>query len=132
MAACAPMSPYESVNSPELIKAARSAQSYRDHHALTTRFENLARDMQARAEEQKRMLEHYQEKSYLYGRQAQDKQAHTWALIRKYEQAERTSLAKAASHRQIATELERRNYGSSDQDIRPASTRVTHAAGRSE
>ncbi len=130
--ACAPMSAYESVNSPELIRAAESAQSYRDHHALTTRFENLARDMHTKTKEQKQLLEHYQDKSYLYGRQAQDRQAHTWALIRKYEQAERTSLAKAASHRQIAAELERRNYSSSEHDIRAASARFTQATGRSE
>lgn len=131
--ACAPMSPYESVNSPELVKAAESAHTFRDHYTLTTRFETLARDMHARAEKQKQLLKHYEEKSYLYGRQAQDRQAHTWALIRKYEQAEKTSLVKAASHRQIAAELAQKNYGSSDlHKTRATPVHFTDAAGKSE
>jgi hypothetical protein len=35
--------------------------------------------------------------------------------MRKYEQAAKTSQANAASHRQIAIQLERNNYGSSRQ-----------------
>jgi hypothetical protein len=35
--------------------------------------------MQAKAEEQKKLLQHYEEKSYLYGREAQDLISHTGA-----------------------------------------------------
>lgn len=98
------MSPYEAVNSPALRKAAQSARTRSDHDGLTKYFETLAREMQAQAEEQRKLLEHYQEKSYLYGRQAQDQQSHTWALMRKYEQAVEESLTKAASHRRKAAE----------------------------
>ena len=70
-------------------------------------FENLAAEMRIKAEEQRKLLQHYQEKSYLYGRQAQDQQSHTWALMHRYEQAAKTSLGKAASHRRLAATLER-------------------------
>jgi hypothetical protein len=106
MASCAPMSPYQTVDSPELRKMVQNARTRSDHDALTRYFENLAKEMGARAEEQKKLLQHYQEKSYLYGRRAQDQQSHTWALMARYEQAVRKSLSKAASHRAIAAKLE--------------------------
>ena len=110
LVSCAPMSPYEAINSPVLRKAAQSARTRGDHYALARYFENLAQEMQIKAEEQRKLLEHYQVKSYLYGRQAQDQQSHTWALMRRYEQAVEQSLAEAVSHRQIAAELARENY----------------------
>lgn len=113
LASCAPMSPYETVNSPVLRKTVQNARTRGDHEALTKYFEKLAEEMRIKAEEQRKLLEHYQEKSYFYGRQAQDRQSHTWALMVKYEQALKKSLIKAASHRQIAAKLEhdeRENY----------------------
>ncbi|MEP6605821.1 MAG: hypothetical protein ABJA60_06845 [Nitrosospira sp.] len=105
LVSCAPMSPYEAIKSPVLRKAAQSARTRSDHDALTIYFEMLALDMQARAEEQRKLLEHYQAKSYLYGRQAQDQQSHTWALMHKYEQAVEESLTEAAFHRRKAAEV---------------------------
>jgi hypothetical protein len=113
LASCAPMSPYEIVDSPALRKTVESARTRDDHEALTRHFEMLGGEMRRKAEEQRQLLQHYEEKSYLYGRQAQDRQSHTWALMRKYEQAAKTSQSNAASHRQIAAELERNNYRSS-------------------
>lgn len=107
------MSPYEIVDSPALRKTVESARTRDDHEALTRHFETLAGEMRRKAEEQRQLLQHYEEKSYLYGRQAQDRQSHTWALMRRYEQAAKTSQSNAASHRQIAAELERNNYRSS-------------------
>src|SRR5687768_16495130 len=106
MTSCAPMSPYQTVDSPSLRKTVQNARTRSDHDALTIYFENLAKEMGERAEEQKKLLQHYQEKSYLYGRRAQDQQSHTWALMVRYEQAAKTSLSKAASHREIAAKLE--------------------------
>lgn len=110
LASCAPMSPYEAVNSPTLRKVVQSARTRSDHDALRKHFENLAQEMREKAEEQRNLLEHYQEKGYLYGRQSQDRQSQTWALMLKYEQAIKTSLAKAAVHRQAAAELARDDY----------------------
>ncbi len=112
LVSCAPMSPYEAVSSPALLKTVESARTREDHKALTMHFETLAGEMHRKAEEQRKLLRHYEEKSYLYGRQAQDRQSHTWALMLKYEKAAKTSQINAASHRKIATEFERNNYGS--------------------
>lgn len=109
------MSPYEAVNSPTLRKTVENARTRDDHETLTVHFETLAGEMRRKAEEQRKLLQHYEEKSYLYGRQAQDRQSHTWALMLKYEKAVKTSQINAASHRKIAAELERNNYGSGRQ-----------------
>lgn len=109
------MSPYEAVNSPALLKTVEEARTYKDHYALTKQFENLAEEMCARANKQRKLLDHYQEKSYLYGRLAQDQQSHTWALMQRYEQAAKASLGKAALHRQIAARLEQEGYGAPTQ-----------------
>ncbi|KIO48252.1 hypothetical protein SQ11_13300 [Nitrosospira sp. NpAV] len=73
-----------------------------EHSVLAKDFEDAARQMQAKSDEQKKLLEHYEDKSYLYGKQAQDLQSHTSALIRKYEQAARSNMKEAIAHRQMA------------------------------
>jgi len=105
MGACAPMSPYEAVDSPAVRKTVENARSPGDHAALVTYFENLAAEMRIKAEEQRQLLQHFQEKSYLYGRQAQDRQSHTWALMNRYERAAKASMGKAALHRRLADGL---------------------------
>jgi hypothetical protein len=59
---CAPMSRYEAVKSPAILKAVQDARTYSDHNALAKRFENPAKEMRMKAEEQRRLLEHYQGK----------------------------------------------------------------------
>ncbi|HEX7234436.1 MAG TPA: hypothetical protein VF243_04125 [Nitrosospira sp.] len=66
---------------------------------------DTAKEMQVKADEQKRLLEHYEDKSYLYGRRAQDLQSHTHALIRNYEKAVAENMRAAAFHRQMASKL---------------------------
>lgn len=121
LAACAPMSPYEVVNSPAVLQRVENARTRAAHAALSTYFENLAAEMRIKAEEQRQLLQHFQEKSYLYGRQAQDRKSHTWALMHRYEQAAKTSLGKAASHRRLAAGLEQ------DEGERYAATRTGSA-----
>jgi hypothetical protein len=106
LGACAPMSPYEAVDSPAVRKTVENARTPGDHAALVTYFENLAAEMRIKAEEQRQLLQHFQEKSYLYGRQAQDRQSHTWALMNRYERAAKASMGKAASHRRLAAGIE--------------------------
>lgn len=110
LVACAPMSRYEAIKSPAILKAEQDARTSGDHSALAKLFENLAKEMRMQAEEQGKLLEHYQEKSYLYGRQAQDRKSHTWALMHRYQQAAKTSLGKAATHRQTAAKLKQDDY----------------------
>jgi hypothetical protein len=80
-----------------------------DHLALTRHYENTAREMGNKAEEQKRLLKHYDEKSYLYGRQAQDLKSHAAALVRKYNEVMAENIREAAAHRQLALEQIRRD-----------------------
>lgn len=80
------------------------------HEELVSFYEDAARDLQTKAQKKTQLLEQYQNKSYLYGRQAQDLQAQTHALIRKYEQAAKVKMGKAAEHRQMAVELEENTY----------------------
>src|SRR5688500_7742047 len=72
---------------PDIQAAARQAVTPKDHEAVAKYYESAARDLQAKVQEQKQLLEHYEDKSYLYGRQAQDLQSHTAALIRESEHA---------------------------------------------
>jgi septal ring factor EnvC (AmiA/AmiB activator) len=104
LAACAQMTPLEAVQNTNVRKAAQNARTRSDHDTLTKYFEGKAKEMHSKAEEQKKLLEHYEQKSYLYGRQAQDLESHTSALVRKYEEIERASIKEAAAHRQMAKE----------------------------
>lgn len=104
LAACAQMSPLEAVQNTNVRKAAQNARTRSDHDALTKYFEGKAKEMHTKADEQKKLLEHYEQKSYLYGRQAQDLKSHTTALVRKYEETEQASIKEAAAHRQMAKE----------------------------
>ncbi|MDQ3184897.1 MAG: hypothetical protein M3Q16_00185 [Pseudomonadota bacterium] len=94
------------VENPDIQAAVRNAITRNDHEAVAKHYEDAARDLQAKVQEQKQLLEHYQDKSYLYGRQAQDLQSHTHALVREYEHAATENIKEAASHRQMALRLE--------------------------
>jgi hypothetical protein len=95
LAAGAPLS---TVKAETLIQAAASSS---DHIVLAKRFEDVAREMQAKADEQKKLLEQY-EQTHLYGWQARNLKSQAAALIRKYEQAARSNMKEAMTHRQMA------------------------------
>lgn len=114
LASCAPMTSHEAIQNTNIRKAVQNARTRSDHDALTMYFEGAAKEMRTKAEEQKRLLEHYEQKSYLYGRQAQDLKSHTWALARKYEETAEENIKEAAAHRQMALEAERRSYVAQD------------------
>ena len=77
-------------------------ESSKMHEAVARHHEEIAKGLQAKIQEQKQLFEQYESKSYIYGRWAQDLQAHADALIRKYEAAALTNLKQAALHRQLA------------------------------
>lgn len=108
------MTPHEAIQNTNVRKAVQNARTRSDHDALTMYFEGAAKEMQTKTEEQKRLLEHYEQKSYLYGRQAQDLKSHTWALARKYEETAEANIKEAAVHRQMALEAEQRSYVAQD------------------
>lgn len=88
-------------------------ETRKKHEVLARYYENEARKTQTKARELKLLLEQYEEKSYLYGKKAQDLRANTEALVRQYEQAAEADRKEAVSHRQIAVKLEEKNYASS-------------------
>jgi hypothetical protein len=106
----------EPVETPEIRAAAQTATTRSDHEAVARSYEDAARKMQAKLNEQKELLEHYENKSYLYGRQAQDLQSHTGALVRDYEQTVSATLQEATLHRQMASKLEEKRAASVTRD----------------
>ncbi len=110
LAACAQMNPHEAIQNPAIHKTAQNARTRSDHDALSRDFEGAAKKMQTKAAEQKKLLDHYEEKGYLYGRQAQDLKSHTAALVRKYEQTAEENIKKAALHRLMAAEMAKREF----------------------
>jgi hypothetical protein len=108
LASCAPMATYETGEDPGPA-GIQNATTPSEHKALAKYHDDRAKDLWVKAKEQKQLLEHYEEKSYLYGKRAQDLQAHTWALIRNYELAAAANIKEAVTHRRIASELEKDN-----------------------
>jgi hypothetical protein len=93
--------------------AAQNARTFSDRESIATRYENTARELLVKVEEHKKLLQHYEDKSYLYGRHGQDFQSHNGALLRKYKLAAEKSNTQAAFHQRIASELERQNHAAS-------------------
>jgi hypothetical protein len=81
------------------------AEASKNHETLAKYYEDSAAEMRAKADEHKLLLEQYEDKSYLYGKKAQDLQSHAAALIRKYEHSAEADAKKADTHRQIASRL---------------------------
>lgn len=92
-------------DTPEIRAAIQSAVTRGDHEAVAKHYEDAAIELQAKLKEKKELLEHYEDKSYLYGRQAQDLQSHTQALVRKYEQTAKANIREAALYRKLAVQL---------------------------
>ncbi|MDP1557554.1 MAG: hypothetical protein Q8K59_06090 [Nitrosomonas sp.] len=94
----------------DILEASQETKTSSDHDTLAKYYENIAKEMRLKAEERKKQLLHYKEKSYLYGGQGQVFQAHTSANIRNYERAVRENLKKASLHREMAAELTKHPY----------------------
>ena len=88
--------------------AIQNASTAHDHEVVAKYYQEKATEMRAKHQEQKQLLDEYENHSYLYGRQAQDLQAHTDALARKYEKEAKASIQEAQLHRQMALQLEER------------------------
>jgi hypothetical protein len=58
--------------------------------------------MQVKVDEHKKLLNQYELKTYLYGRQAQDLKTHCLRLINVYEQAVASNHKMAEMHRALA------------------------------
>jgi 3-deoxy-D-arabino-heptulosonate 7-phosphate (DAHP) synthase class II len=98
LASCAHLDPHPM----DMTNAIRNAKTSADHNALATHYENTAKRMQAKAQEQKNQLAEYETHGYYYGRQTEDLKDHTVALARLYEEAADTNMNLAKSHRRMA------------------------------
>jgi hypothetical protein len=97
LAACAEMNPHPM----DMSQAVQNAGTKADHEALAQHYEEVAKEMQLKVEEHKKLLSQYESKSYLYGKQAQDFKAHCQRLIDVYEKAAEENLSMANLHRQM-------------------------------
>lgn len=109
LASCAQMAPFE-VRNADTRKVAENARTYSDHDTVARQYEITAKALLTEVEKQKKLLEHYEDKSYLYGKRAQDMRSQTWALLRKYEMAAEETVKQAALHQKISSELARNDY----------------------
>jgi len=94
-------------------KMVQNAKTHSDHNNLSNYYDNLAKEMAAKAAEKMESLEEYEDHSYYYGRQGQDFKSHAQANIRHYEQAAMDASKQADFHRKIAAELLQGNYAGS-------------------
>ncbi len=86
----------------DMAGAMRNAKTSADYDALAKRYEDAAKAMRAKAEEQKRMLTEYQAHGYYYGRQTEDLVEHSRALARAYDEAADANMNMAKYHHRLA------------------------------
>ena len=91
-------------HSMDMTQAVQSAKTRSDHENLANHYEDAAKEMQAKADEHKKLLGQYETNKSLYGKQASTLISHCQGLIRIYEQAAKENLAMAQSHREAAAE----------------------------
>lgn len=100
LTACAQTDPHPM----DMTQMVQNAKTSADHEALAKHYDDVAKEMQAKVDEHKKMLAQYQAESYLYGRQAQTVKNHCEYLIITYENAVKANKDMAVSHRQMAAE----------------------------
>lgn len=88
-----------------LKEAEAKAKTNFDHVKLAEYYDKEAKEMSAKAEEQKKLLEEYKSHSEYYGREGQDFQSHHEALLREYEKAVERNMEMAVSHRKMSKKV---------------------------
>jgi hypothetical protein len=107
LAVFAASSPFaRAAENPDIDAAVKNAKTRSDHEGVAKYYEEAAKEARAKAEEQQSLLEEYDSKGYLYGRNAEDMKARASAALRKYEKAAQASSKEAALHRQTAAQLD--------------------------
>ncbi len=79
-----------------------------DHDALVRHYRDLAKDAQAKLQENKKQLEECEEHPHYFGWQGMDICSHSSANIHKYEKVLEESLHHADFHRKMANEEKNR------------------------
>jgi len=88
----------------DMTQAVQSARTRSDHDSLAKHYEVAAKEMQAKADEHKKLLAQYEARKSFYGKQAQSLISHCQGLVRIYEQATAENRAMAQSHREMEAE----------------------------
>jgi hypothetical protein len=101
LSSCAHIDPHPM----DMSGAVRNARTKADHDALARHYEAAADAMRAKAQEQKNGLAEYREHGYYYGRQTEDLEEHSKALVRVYEEAAEANMNMAKAHREMAEEV---------------------------
>lgn len=73
-----------------------------DHEALVKHYGNLVEETKVRLQENRKILEEYEDHPYYYGRQGQDVRSHASANIREYEKALKENMANVDLHKRMA------------------------------
>ncbi|MGR9052117.1 MAG: hypothetical protein ACU84J_05665 [Gammaproteobacteria bacterium] len=85
----------------DMSEAVQSAESEADHSALAQHYEEIAKEMQRKVDEHKKLLNKYESRAYLYGKQAENLKHHCKRLISIYENAVEANLNMAKAHREM-------------------------------
>ena len=101
LTSCAHTNP-SSIDMPGAIQRATTRC---DHEALVKHYEDTARELQSKVKKHKKMLESYGSVTFNYGKEGLALQSHCKNLINLYEQAVKTNMDMANSHRAMAAEI---------------------------
>ncbi|WP_255556396.1 hypothetical protein [Methylococcus sp. Mc7] len=104
LVACAPA---REVRPHKWALAVQTAETREAHEALAKHYEEVAKQMQDDAEEEREMLAQYQAQPHKYGKRILDLKARAEAMIRDFELAAKESRQMAEYHRQLAKEASR-------------------------
>lgn len=84
----------------------QNADTREAHNLLANHYEEIAKSMDADAEEERRMLEQYQRQPHKYGKQILDLKARSQAMVLDFEKAAQDSRKMAEYHRKFASDLQ--------------------------
>lgn len=99
LTSCAEYNPH----SMDMDQAVHNAKSKADHEALAQHYEEVAKEMQAKVDEHKKILSEYEREPWLIGKQqATGFGVHCQRLIDVYQKAAEENLEMAKMHRELA------------------------------
>lgn len=88
----------------DMSAAVAGAKTGADHTNLATHYDEVAKDMDAKVVEHKKLLAHYQKESYLHPKQTPSMADHCQMLINLYQKAAEENRMMAEAHRKMGKE----------------------------
>lgn len=89
----------------DMTQAIQDAKTAADHEALAKHYEEVAKSMQLKSQKYAELFEKYESNPQLYGRMGEILQNHSKSLAHLYEEAAKTNMEMAESHRSMAAEM---------------------------